>query len=91
MLVTFPNSPYQLFKPFEAAGDQPEAIAKLVEGLTDGLAFQTLLGVTGSGKDVHHGERDRANRPSGAGARAQQDARGAALFGIPRILSAQCR
>ena len=50
MLVTFPNSPYQLFKPFEPAGDQPEAIAKLVEGLADGLAFQTLLGVTGSGK-----------------------------------------
>ena len=45
-----PDSPYQLFKPFEPAGDQPEAIAKLVEGLDDGLAFQTLLGVTGSGK-----------------------------------------
>ena len=32
MLVTFPNSPYELFKPFEASGDQPEAIDKLVEG-----------------------------------------------------------
>jgi len=50
MLATFPGSPYQLFKPFEPAGDQPEAIARLVEGLADGLAFQTLLGVTGSGK-----------------------------------------
>ena len=50
MLVTFPNSPYQLFKPFEPAGDQPDAIKQLVEGLADGLAFQTLLGVTGSGK-----------------------------------------
>ncbi|HET7031743.1 MAG TPA: excinuclease ABC subunit UvrB [Casimicrobiaceae bacterium] len=50
MLVTFPNSPYQLFKPFEPSGDQPEAIARLVEGLNDGLSFQTLLGVTGSGK-----------------------------------------
>src|SRR5436309_2031294 len=50
MLVTFPNSPYELFKPFEASGDQPEAIDKLIEGLNDGLAFQTLLGVTGSGK-----------------------------------------
>jgi excinuclease ABC subunit B len=39
-----------LHQPFEPAGDQPEAIAKLVEGLDDGLAFQTLLGVTGSGK-----------------------------------------
>ena len=35
---------------FEPAGDQPEAIDKLIEGLSDGLAFQTLLGVTGSGK-----------------------------------------
>jgi excinuclease ABC subunit B len=50
MIVTFPGSPYELHQPFEPAGDQPEAIAKLVEGLQDGLAFQTLLGVTGSGK-----------------------------------------
>ncbi len=50
MIVTFPNSPYKLHQPFEPAGDQPEAIEKLVEGLNDGLAFQTLLGVTGSGK-----------------------------------------
>jgi len=50
MVVTFPGSPYELHQPFEPAGDQPEAIAKLTEGLSDGLAFQTLLGVTGSGK-----------------------------------------
>jgi len=50
VIVTFPNSPYKLHQPFEPAGDQPEAIEKLVEGLNDGLAFQTLLGVTGSGK-----------------------------------------
>jgi excinuclease ABC subunit B len=50
MVVTYPDSPYELHQPFPPAGDQPEAIAKLVEGLGDGLAFQTLLGVTGSGK-----------------------------------------
>ncbi len=50
MIVTFPNSPYSLHQPFEPAGDQPQAIAQLVEGLSDGLQFQTLLGVTGSGK-----------------------------------------
>ncbi|MBP6368887.1 MAG: excinuclease ABC subunit UvrB [Burkholderiales bacterium] len=50
MVVTYPNSPYELHQPFQPAGDQPEAIAKLVEGLHDGLSFQTLLGVTGSGK-----------------------------------------
>ena len=48
--VTFPNSPYILHQPFEPAGDQPTAIAQLVEGIRDGLSFQTLLGVTGSGK-----------------------------------------
>ncbi|MBS4097406.1 MAG: excinuclease ABC subunit UvrB [Sulfuricella sp.] len=50
MIVTFPNSPYRLNQPFEPSGDQPAAIAKLVDGIEDGLAFQTLLGVTGSGK-----------------------------------------
>ncbi|WP_025917625.1 excinuclease ABC subunit UvrB [Herminiimonas sp. CN] len=49
-IVTFPDSPYRLFQPFPPAGDQPQAIAKLVEGIEDGLSFQTLLGVTGSGK-----------------------------------------
>ncbi len=50
MIATFPNSPYKLHQSFTPAGDQPEAIDKLVEGIEDGLAFQTLLGVTGSGK-----------------------------------------
>ena len=50
MIVTFPNSPFKLHQQFEPAGDQPEAIAKLVEGVEMGLAYQTLLGVTGSGK-----------------------------------------
>ncbi len=49
-IVTFPDSPYRLHQPFEPAGDQPNAIAKLVEGIQDGLSYQTLLGVTGSGK-----------------------------------------
>ncbi len=49
-IKTFPNSPFILHQPFEPAGDQPTAIAQLVEGIHDGLSFQTLLGVTGSGK-----------------------------------------
>jgi excinuclease ABC subunit B len=48
--VSFPGSPYQLYQPFPPAGDQPGAISALVEGVEDGLTFQTLLGVTGSGK-----------------------------------------
>ncbi|MEN9829622.1 MAG: hypothetical protein RLZZ80_847 [Pseudomonadota bacterium] len=43
-------SPFELTAPYVPAGDQPEAIARLVEGVQDGLSFQTLLGVTGSGK-----------------------------------------
>ncbi|MBL8279437.1 MAG: DEAD/DEAH box helicase family protein, partial [Pelomonas sp.] len=48
--VSFEGSPFQLFQPFPPAGDQPTAIAQLVEGVNDGLSYQTLLGVTGSGK-----------------------------------------
>ncbi len=50
MIITFPNSPFRLAQAFPPAGDQPEAIEKLVEGVRDGLSYQTLLGVTGSGK-----------------------------------------
>ena len=49
-IVRFPNSPFVLHQPFPPAGDQPKAIEALSEGLEDGVMFQTLLGVTGSGK-----------------------------------------
>ena len=49
-VACFEGSPFRLHQPFPPAGDQPEAIRLLVEGLEDGLSFQTLLGVTGSGK-----------------------------------------
>jgi len=48
--IRFEGSPFQLYQPYPPAGDQPTAIATLVEGIEDGLSFQTLLGVTGSGK-----------------------------------------
>ncbi|MDP3136306.1 MAG: DEAD/DEAH box helicase family protein, partial [Burkholderiaceae bacterium] len=48
--VSFPGSPFELFMPYQPAGDQPAAIEQLVEGVRDGEVFQTLLGVTGSGK-----------------------------------------
>src|SRR6478609_7582378 len=48
--ITFPDSPFELYQPYPPSGDQPQAIDKLVEGVTDGEVFQTLLGVTGSGK-----------------------------------------
>ncbi len=48
--IHYPNSPFALYQPYPPAGDQPKAIEALVEGIQDGLMYQTLLGVTGSGK-----------------------------------------
>lgn len=48
--VKYPGSPFELFQPYPPAGDQPTAIEGLVAGVEDGEVFQTLLGVTGSGK-----------------------------------------
>ncbi|MEZ0232842.1 MAG: excinuclease ABC subunit UvrB [Methylophilaceae bacterium] len=50
MIVTFPGSLYKLYQPFPPAGDQPQAIDKLTQGIEEGMKYQTLLGVTGSGK-----------------------------------------
>ncbi|MBU1664655.1 MAG: DEAD/DEAH box helicase family protein, partial [Gammaproteobacteria bacterium] len=50
MAITYPNSPFALHQPFPPAGDQPVAIEQLISGIDAGLRFQTLLGVTGSGK-----------------------------------------
>jgi excinuclease ABC subunit B len=48
--LKFADSPFELYQPYPPAGDQPAAIEKLVDGVNDGEIFQTLLGVTGSGK-----------------------------------------
>lgn len=48
--VRYPGSPFELYQPYPPAGDQPTAIAELIDGINDGEVFQTLLGVTGSGK-----------------------------------------
>lgn len=48
--VRFADSAFELFQPYAPAGDQPEAIEQLVQGVENGEVFQTLLGVTGSGK-----------------------------------------
>ncbi|PUE14986.1 excinuclease ABC subunit UvrB [Limnohabitans sp. MMS-10A-178] len=48
--VQYEGSPFELYQPYPPAGDQPTAIEGLLEGLNDGEVFQTLLGVTGSGK-----------------------------------------
>ena len=89
MVVTFPNSPYELHQPFEPAGDQPEAIDKLIEGLDRRARVPDAARRHRLGQDLHDGQRHRAHRPAGARARAEQDARRAALFGVPRVLSEQ--
>ena len=48
--VRLANTPFKVVSPYEPAGDQPQAIEKLAEGVRRGLRYQTLLGVTGSGK-----------------------------------------
>ncbi|MGX9936295.1 excinuclease ABC subunit UvrB [Advenella kashmirensis] len=48
--IEFADSPFQLYQPYPPAGDQPAAIDALTQGVDDGLMYQTLLGVTGSGK-----------------------------------------
>jgi len=49
-MPTDKHKPFKLHSPFQPAGDQPEAIKQLIDGLNDGEMHQTLLGVTGSGK-----------------------------------------
>jgi excinuclease ABC subunit B len=49
-VLSLPGSPFRLHRPYDPAGDQPAAISQLIEGIEDGLQYQTLLGVTGSGK-----------------------------------------
>ena len=74
---------------FEPAGDQPEAIAKLVEGLQRRPVVPDAARRHRLGQDLHDGQRHRADRPAGARARAEQDARGAALLRVPRVLPEQ--
>jgi excinuclease ABC subunit B len=64
-VLTFDGSPFRLHQPFAPAGDQPQAIEALAEGLGDGLMYQTLLGVTGSGKTYTMAQViARAGRPT---------------------------
>ena len=48
--VRLANTPFHVVSPYEPSGDQPQAIQKLASGIEEGLRYQTLLGVTGSGK-----------------------------------------
>ncbi len=59
------SDPFELKADYEPAGDQPQAIEQLVDGIESGLAHQTLLGVTGSGKTYSVGKViERVQRPT---------------------------
>ncbi len=75
---------FRLQAPFEPAGDQPQAIRELVEGLRSGRREQVLMGVTGSGKTFTMANVIQAAAAAGAGALAQQDARRPALLASSR-------
>ena len=49
---------FELTSAYKPTGDQPEAIAQLTEGILQGVPAQTLLGVTGSGKNIYHRQRN---------------------------------
>jgi len=52
---------FKLVSDFKPTGDQPQAIDYLVKGINEGKKFQTLLGVTGSRKNIHNGKYNREN------------------------------
>ena len=59
------DTPLQVISPYSPAGDQPQAIDKLAQGIRDGLRYQTLMGVTGSGKTFTMAKTIEAlNRPT---------------------------
>ena len=72
MMLTFPDSPFRLAQTFPPAGDQPEAIDRLVEGIRDGLSYQTLLGVTGTLRDAATATATAAGRRLTAHAQAHE-------------------
>ena len=73
------GKPFKLVSDYTPAGDQPEAIRQLIEGVSGGERDQVLLGVTGSGKTFTMANVIATQNAAGAGAGAQQDAGGAAL------------
>ncbi len=82
-------SDFQLVTRFEPAGDQPEAIRQMVEGIEAGLSHQTLLGVTGSGKTFSIANVIAQMQPPDPGAGAEQDPGRAALWRVQGVLPEQ--
>ena len=78
---------FHLVSPYQPTGDQPEAIDKLVEGIQKEIGNRRCWALPVPAKNVHHGQYHCAVESSDAGACTQQDAGGAAVFGIPGVFS----
>jgi excinuclease UvrABC helicase subunit UvrB len=64
-------SEFKVVSEYQPSGDQPEAIAMLAEGIEKGYKEQTLLGVTGSGKNLYDGKGNRKGKAADLGACSQ--------------------
>lgn len=83
---------FTLKAPYKPTGDQPQAIEKLVKGFKEGNQFETLLGVTGSGKTFTMANVIQAlNKPTLIISHTQQDTGGAAVRRNERIFPGECR
>ena len=76
---------FKLVSPYQATGDQPQAIEQLAQGILRGIKPKTLFGGDGQRKDLHHGERDRKGQPAHPGAGAQQNPGCAAVHRVPGV------
>ena len=80
---------FEIKSEYEPKGDQPTAIAELVEGISRNDRTQVLLGVTGSRQDLHHGQGDRGHATPRHHPGAEQDAGRAALWRVQELLPRQ--
>lgn len=73
---------FKLHSEYKPTGDQPQAIEYLAKGIQEGKKFQTLLGVTGSRKNLHNGKYNRKNAKTDINFSTQQDTRRTIIFRI---------
>ena len=73
---------FKLHSEYKPTGDQPQAIEYLSKGIEEGKKFQTLLGVTGSRKDLYNGKYNRKNTKTNTSTCTQQNTSWAALLRV---------
>ena len=78
---------FKLYSEYKPTGDQPKAIDYLVKGIERGEKYQTLLGVTGSRKNIYNGQYNRKNTEANSCFGTQQNISGTTIFRIQRVFS----